>query len=89
MARPPNMLGRKEGLSIDVPVELASSTKVLEELGAGLDGSDAVPAVVDGVEVGGPVGWTSPAPARAGLGMCNCGAEEEGGGCFYQGWVPG
>ena len=63
-------VGRRseEGLLLEIPVEAATAAEVLQQLRASLEGADAVEAVVEGIQVGRPVGRASPgAPERAGL----------------------
>ena len=68
----PSSVGRRseEGLLLEIPVEAAAAAEVLQQLRAGLEGADAVEAVVEGIQVGRPVGRAAPgAPEGAGLGV--------------------
>ena len=75
------MLGREEVGSIAVPVELAAAAELGEEFGSSLEGTDAVEAVVERVEMGGPVVGGPPAPEGA--------AGDGGEGCHGGGRVVG
>ena len=60
----------EEGPGTEIPVELAATAEVLEQLGARLESSDAAEAMVYGIEVGGPI--AAPRPDQLKFGEFRC-----------------